>query len=295
MMPEEIRKEFEQRGFQIVNGYMKPFSFVYRDNIVVSPNTSKDVQPTTNYVHHIEYPEYTGIKSFMTDSDFKILEYYFSGQMPDPIDWFFLNQAKKLLLEFTKNWKCFILPFIFSWDKVKYVEKLMFSYNQITLSGMKHLFIVPKYMTPPAYEIEIALKDFLTQIGINKEIAENFSVIFAHFIEYDNAYRLRIQDILSETSKEFIINDPMLEVDRLFLIMRDRDLPGMYNKIRKFKYIFESLLIFPKYKKAFIDTIANMNLESMKYTEADRYWASKRTDYKSFGMELEDRLKMYEE
>jgi len=282
---------FEEKGYQLVNGYAKPLSFVYRDNIVVEPTTSKSILPTTHYLEHMEYPEYEGIQLYLNDVDNP-----FIGLIPDPIDWFFLNTAKRLLMESLKVFKTwqFMIAFIFTWKKTKYIEKLIESYNSINFKGMEHLFLKYEHMTPVAYELYHAIDNFIVNMGIDETISNNFADIISHLIEYDNAYRWRIQDIMSETSIEKLLKDPAKEVDRLALIMSKRDSPGVYEKFKSVKYVISALLLLPKFKKAFRNTVEKINLSKLQYSEADKYWVSTMEDYQYMGKTNEERKQMYE-
>ncbi len=277
--------EYPKSGYMLVNGYAKPFPFVYRDNIVVDPIEAKSAQKTTNHLKDIEYPPYKGLHWIMSES-----KYAFIGTMPDPMDWFFLNQAKRLMLEGMKLLK---FNLIFSPRKIKYLEKVIRSFNTVTLQGMEHLFLEDEYLSPVAYELKIGIRSFLLSIGISMEASTALSDIFCHLIEYDNAYRWRLQDILSETDEQKLSESPLKEVWRLIELAKDRDLPGMRNKFNLIKYL-SIILVLPKYRKAFKKMVNDMDFDGLKYSDDDRGWASQRTDYKSFGMSLEDRKKMYE-
>ena len=257
-----MNEEFTKRGFIIVNGYTKPLPFVFEDNVVVTPNESKDTMPTTHHLAGIEYHAYKGMHMYMTETDAK---YPFIGSMPDPIDWFFLNQAKRLIVESLKFFKSgwFTLNFIFKWNKIKYLEKILASYNSVTLKGLEHLFLKDEYMTPIAYETKYFISTFLQNIGIRKEVAVESSKIVSVFIDYDNAYRWREMDIISETTEEKLIENPIKECKRLLAIWKKRDVPSIYNKGKFLEYAVYILLI-PKYKKAFIKTIKeDMEIENI--------------------------------
>jgi|ERR1035437_2455207 hypothetical protein len=278
----------EDFGFQIVNGYPKPLSFVY-ENVKNAPGVKQELS-TMNRLVKVEYPLYEGILVFTEGS-----MHPFKGFPADPMDWMHLDNAKRLFIEsmrMFKSWQ-FALGFLLTWNKIKYIESLMRSYNDITFKGMRYLFIKKEYKTPVACEINTMLYRFLIYIEIEKEVAKNFAAIFAHFIEYDNAYRYRLQDIMSETTPKLLLCEPIYEIDRLMLLMGQRDSPGVYEKFRAVKYVFSFLLLFPKYRNAFRYMIEESNFGELQYTPADRYWSYLRTDYKFGGLEYEERSKIY--
>ncbi len=272
----------KERGYQMVNGYAKPFSFVYEDSVVVNTEKLIDSQPVTNFLIKIEYPIHKGMHWILTDA-----KYSFNGSMPDDIDWLPINQAKKLMVETLKLFKTkqFLFIFLFTWNKTKFLNRLLLSYNETILKGFEGLkriqgkkqgiFIKPEYQTPIAYEVNYLCKFFLKEVGIEENVATNFAKIISHVIEYDNAYRLYIMDIMSRVSKKNLMDNPLKEIDRIAKLMVKYP-QDIYDKFNSIKRILKILLIIPKYKKAFHKTIELMNIEKLQYTESDRYWAKEK-------------------
>jgi hypothetical protein len=200
------------------------------------------------------------------------------------------NQAKILFREglyFLKT------PRILS---IKYLEKMLVKYNTIASKATDPYILQRKYQQPIAKEIGDMCYDFLTRIGISDETANKFAEIFSSIPESDNAYAIRIMDIMSETTKEKLLENPQKEMKRLLELFAQREVHStVIEKFRNLQKLVSMMLYVPKYRKAFLETINGCIFENLQYDEADRYWAHFREDYKCFGKSFEERQKIVEE
>lgn len=195
------------------------------------------------------------------------------------------NIVKRVLVEMLK------LPlWLFLTKKSR--QKLVNSFNQIAEKAMKTCILEYKYQTPITQELYHLVKSLLISIGITCESADTFSKYATHLIQYDDAYRYRAEDIFSETSKEKLIKYPIIEIDRIMLILESRDNPVVAGKFRKIANLVSLILILPKYNLLFRDIISKSNFSKLQYDDADRYWVCMRNDYKFMGKEVEERRTM---
>lgn len=98
-------------------------------------------------------------------------------------------------------------------------------------------------------------------------------------LEYDDAYRYRFQNIISELNKENLRN-LIKELKRLFLIASKREFNE--RQAEKWKYIsrFVEFLSFIKgMKKRIKIVLGELNLEEIKMDEDDLYHAKLKTSY----------------
>jgi hypothetical protein len=136
---------------------------------------------------------------------------------------------------------------------------------------------------------------FLRGIGISFITAHKVGLIVATMFEYDDAYRVPLQDILSETTKDKLLNNTRKEINKLLKIHRERDPRftkdelGAANKLNKLGKAIRFLLFIPRIKRSFKQALSESNFEWFQYDKYDRYWALGRYDYNTFGRNLEDR------
>ena len=74
-----------------------------------------------------------------------------------------------------------------------------------------------------ASELQGIIYGFLAYSGISTPIAKQTAYIFGEIFEYDNAYRFRVQDLFTESSKELLTKNPIKEIRRLLKIYMSRE------------------------------------------------------------------------
>ena len=126
------------------------------------------------------------------------------------------------------------------------------------------------------------------------ELAYNIVLFVCLFLEYDNAYRLRIQDTLPMLNKENVKKSARKEVKRLLGILTSREHP-QYGISKKWRDIAKPALLLLRLSKPlrkFTEYfLLELELERVKLDEHDRYFCLKRRTYNFWGAELEERLK----
>ena len=84
----------------------------------------------------------------------------------------------------------------------------------------------PYYLADDRYnktcrEVRVFVKTFFEEIGI--QISSELGYLFANLLEWDDAYSLILQDIMSETTKEALLKNPAKEFNRLLDILKERE------------------------------------------------------------------------
>ena len=177
------------------------------------------------------------------------------------------------------------------------INSLLDIFNRIGNKVLDEKLLINDYMTSICQELEKMISIFLISYGVKDDIAHYTARIFAHLIEYDNAYRLRLVDIMSESDREMLIKKPRIEIKRLLSIIISREIthPSLKKKFKRVIYPLLFVLLIPKVKKSFIKAISSIDLDRMKYDDIDRYWACLRTDYDFFGLSYQARLKLLDD
>ena len=196
-----------------------------------------------------------------------------------------LNIVKRLTVGFLKMW-----PLIFFNKK-----KLFNIYVDICWKVMNDKIMKYRLMTPLAQEIQDMSYSFTQKLGFGDGDCIRFSKVFSCIVEYDDAYRYRIEDIMTETTKWELIARPYSEFKHLSKIIKDRDDPTVgykFGMIIKYLYLF---LLIPKVRKAFNETLEECNFSKLQMDNIDFYWCCMRKDYKYGGFSHEQREKIFKE
>jgi hypothetical protein len=228
-----------------------------------------------------------------------VLKFHKGAAYPDkglaePIALAQANFAKKLLVHTAR---LYINPyqaikFIFS-NKTKFINQILDTYNELSLRVMDKIIHI-HFMPPPARNLRIFTTKFLQRINVDQRIANEFSKIISNIIALDNAYLLRLQDIASETTHLKLTTNPRKELLRLLSIYKQRDHSGISKKILVIKPLISIALLIPKYKRAFIDSINDIDLSEMQFDEADLYWVAQSPAYPFLGKTLKERAYLLE-
>lgn len=177
-------------------------------------------------------------------------------------------------------------------------QKLIKGFNEVCFKIIRQVILKDKYRMKFTSEFYKFLYTFLVEYGINKEEADMFSITIAHIFEYDNAYRMRLQDLFSSTTKERLYTRK--EIKRLTQLNADRDYKGkesIFNVSLKFKYVARLIsyaLLIPSIRKAYRKALDQMNIENLQLDKDDIYWILHRADYNYLNLPFEERKKLIE-
>lgn len=202
--------------------------------------------------------------------------------MANPQTLWSMNIAKRNFVEPLKlfvNWRFIPSLFLLWLTPKKSLNLLIRSYNNLSWRAVNPFVLKGEYMTSLTQEIEWGIYSFLRELNIDGLMAEQFSQILSSCIEYDNAYRLRIVDILHETTREKLLKNPRKEMKRLAKIFGERETNHVITvKIQRIPLLLGFLLLIPSYKRAFKSAVKDINLKKMQLDEGDRYWGLIRKD-----------------
>jgi len=179
-------------------------------------------------------------------------------------------------------------------SKIKLLERWISEFNGLAENVLTPVYLKDRYLCKLSGELLKLIREFLTNIGIQNNKAEEFARNIATLIEYDTAYKYRIEDILSETTSEVLKNDPRREIVRLLNIFAERDAnittQTKFNSVGK---LFSLILIVPRIKRAFQKAMDSIDFTKLQLDEADRYHVLKFDRYNFMGRSLEDRYNEY--
>lgn len=173
-------------------------------------------------------------------------------------------------------------------------EKLIDAFNKLGFRVIHPYILKDEFMSVFGRELQFFIFRFVNASGIPEDKAYRTAEIVSHIIEYDNAYRLRLVDILSETNKELLKN-PSKEVRRLLkiIISREKSISGenvvVIKKMKIVGLLFYLIFKIPKYKKALKTALSEVDFINLQYDESDLYWTAFRTDYMFWGKTKSER------
>jgi len=174
------------------------------------------------------------------------------------------------------------------WKK-KWLNNFLHWFNWECEWILRTIYYKEEIYSPCPKELKKALYLFLYNLGLDPVKAKMFAKIFSTLIETDNAYRYRIEDIFSETTKEALLKNPRKEINRLLNIYLSREKGGIEFKFKLIANIVSSALLLPKIRTAFKKTTQEIDITALSLDEADRYHVLIRDGYDFLGQSFEQR------
>jgi hypothetical protein len=214
----------------------------------------------------------------------------------DPKTMWSVNIVKKSFIEVSKilGRPVFLPSFAliaFRWRK--YLSLFLQTFDRFTWSLMSPFILEDDFQMPVTRELRYIVTSFLLELKADEVIANRIGLVLAHIIEYDNAYRLRIEDVMGE-AREDQLQKPK-ELFRLLKVYSDREINrNIPRKIRAVFFLLRIALFVPAVRKAYVMTMKGVELKNLQLDEIDRYWVLFRTDYNFLGKSHEERKKLLE-
>lgn len=201
------------------------------------------------------------------------------------------NQAKSIFIESIKllSRPQFILGTIYT---------LLFNRNSLAKPfirlcerTMSPVMLKDKHISIFARELQYFVFEFLRHL-ITEQRADKISEVFARMIDNDDAYKQRLKDLFSMTTKDKLLKPK--ELTRLVNLMDKRQHHSSWVKKVKASVLLLRLAIFfiPSARKGYKSAVQNVNLDNLILTWQDLYWSLYRKDYDFAGMTFEERKQM---
>ncbi len=217
-------------------------------------------------------------------SKYKDVPYLYKG-MPHTDSVRAISVVKATVMLLLKNIK--LSKFL----KKRYRYLFLLDLCKIADNALAKYSMKDEYLCPFARESKKFITLFLEELKYPTRIAD----IFAYFVQYDNNYRDRLQDLASESSPDRF-KSPQKEIKRLLRLSIERDISNTISS-KKFTLCVKLLtlaLYLPKVRRAFKKALSGINFKRLQFDEADRFFCLVGKDYNYFGRTYEDRYKDYD-
>ena len=178
--------------------------------------------------------------------------------------------------------------------KVQIIQEMLQRHWTVTSHVLEEHLLEHENQVPVAKELEKFVTVFLKVLGIEDETAERTAATIAAIFEYDDAYRYRLQDILSETTKDKLLEDPVKEMTRLAQIYAERE--ESERMAQDFKTLVLLSHIIKRHKRlnfAFQCALGAVNFKGLQYDEIDYYNVLYKGGFNFLGRTFESRYQEF--
>ena len=196
-----------------------------------------------------------------------------------------VDKVKRVLREYLKNPFLLLRP-----------EKTLTAFNGFADKCLNQWYLVSEFWTPTSYAIWVFLYYFLKGVGVNKGVSNRTAEIVSTLFEYDDAYRYRLNDLMTATTKAAMIHGFFGEVKRLLELNAKREHTSDVNS--KFRSIYLTLrfaCLIPKVKCAIIKALEAVDWKGWQLTESEIFHTLNWKDYDVQGRSWDERQAWYEE
>ena len=173
----------------------------------------------------------------------------------------------------------------------------VFNFYNPSMQKVTSIFLKENRYRQSIQQLIKLINNFLLYLNIHVYTPEtgnqDFGRVIGTMIEYDNAYHWRMEDVLSETSKELLIQNPRKELKRLLEIYKSREKANIEFKAETIVKYFNYLLLIPSVKKAFRKAIESVDIEQMKMKKNDSYFTMNYEGYDFQGKPIKERQKKW--
>jgi len=190
--------------------------------------------------------------------------------------------------------------------RLELFEDLADAYITFCYSNLKPYFPVYKRYCIAVREIYIAISRVVDKMPYNsrRELLEKAREVICILLEYDNAYRYRLQDGFAEINKQKLMENPAKELDRILGIVESRERyvkanvknggergMGCLPKIQSIRKMLKMFFKFiPDYGDIFKEILSQVDFEKIKLDDADQYFCLTRDDYDFWGEPFYQRI-----
>lgn len=174
--------------------------------------------------------------------------------------------------------------------KGKVLTRIIDGYLDISDEVLQDHYLHPQFNIDICRALSQVIMDFFIELGVDKYRSAKVALVIITLLEYDMAYRLRIEDLLSETTKEKLLADPVGEAQRLIKILAERDWtrPHLVEKFNRFARLMRYGFFF--IRKPFRKALAPVRFSLLQLDEIDRFHVRHWSGYNWFGMTIEERV-----
>jgi len=229
----------------------------------------------------VEFPKEGGINSYMEGHDQPYLGFPYADFVNA------IDGVKKLTKYFFQRLH-YIIGNIPSEEKDN-VDKNLWLYQQLISALFYAIYrVVDRHLIKPELyckavrEIHRTLTEMAPLAKIDRGENKILQVrdIICMYLEFDNAYRFRFQDMLEELNKEEAVKNPAEEIKRLYKINVSREVhEELKEKQTQYGNFFYWLFSLPRNKELASEFFKRLNLEEVKLSDIDRHWCVPRPDY----------------
>lgn len=245
------------------------------------PELPSEIPKDVNPLEKVEFPEKGGILTYMGghEQPYKGFPFFEMVEKVDTIKKIQRATLSSLYHSLKKRSWFTLAPLIFvPWlfgDIVKaYVQTFHRLIMRFKIKNERYCDAMRELNR--AFSIE-----FYGEVNDSKELRFQLRDVACMFLEFDNAYRFRFQDVIVELDKQKLKKNPAKEIVRLLEVMSTREKTQEIKDTWKLvRYFLPLYLRFNKsLRKSIVAVLDGLDLDKVQLSIEDRHYCKERKDY----------------
>lgn len=176
--------------------------------------------------------------------------------------------------------------------KITILDQFLGRFTESAHIVMQTFYLHKRFYCPAAKGVWQLIYLFLRELGFSQIVCQRISEMLAAFIQFDDVYRYKVQDVFTMTTKERLLENPRREVLNLLGLYVRRERADA-SKLGSIAAILSWVLLVPKVKRAFQEAVRLTDINKIKYDEADMYFTLIKGQYDYMGLPVEMRKHTY--
>lgn len=256
---------------QIMNGIVREMKEI--------PELPSEVATDKSSLEKVEFPDEGGMLTYMSGHDYPYRGFpYF--EIVEKID--LIKKISRAAvsglyhsLKRKKYWLFTLIPSI--WVVKNFAETGIYTFYRLverfklkpqrysrSIRELHRAFSIPRGEDTHTQELRLMLRDLVCMI-----------------LEFDNAYRFRVQDWIEDLDQVAVKKNPIKEISRVLTIAQSRELTAEIKDTWTLAKLGVSVYLRfdRKLKNVLADILASIDKEQFKLTPEDKHFTARRKDY----------------
>lgn len=230
---------------------------------------------------HVEFPPEGGVLTYMGgyEHPYRGFPYFEFVEKMDTIKKVARNVQSAFYHAFAgKRWRMFLLI-----PLIPCVRQIFYAYAYTFQRVVERFKLLPVRHCKAVRELYRAMsKDRVNEPKQIRELREMIRDYECMLLEFDNAYRFRVQHLLSCLNKDSLKKNPIKEINRLLDIWIEHEkVIDVQNSWRLLKMFTNWYLRFDRQLlRLVVDVLSEINVEETELQVEDKFYFEQRLDYK---------------
>ena len=176
--------------------------------------------------------------------------------------------------------------------KKKLLSSILEHWNRLTYYLLSPCFLKENRYCESVRELRVLIHETMKNLGLDSYESSMAAQTIATIIQYDDAYRYRMEDLLTEVTAIDFYRKPFGTMHQIAELIKEREI-DVKPKLLAITKVASLLFLVPRFRRAFRQSLKKVDWGKLQLDEIDRYHCLNRDGYNFFGQTFEERIEHY--